>query len=137
MIQNRQTKLFLTENSFAVQMNNSGFFCKHCSIVMRYLKQTKITINISKNSTAGVNWRFVSNVTQNFNNLYFMICPFLSFLRHCSINGYNRQITAVLVNFPKKFSFFKQKENLDPIWSKIIQSYIKLTAIEIFRNILA
>ena len=56
---------------------------------------------------------------------YITIYPTLrTFLRHCSIIRHNSYKIEVLANFPPKNLFFKQKNNLHPIWPKIFQPYI-------------
>ena len=52
----------------------------------------------------------MSNLAQNNNTLYLMICHTLRNLRHCSIIEHNNYTIAVLVNSPKKCPFQAKRQ---------------------------
>ena len=85
---------------------------KHCSNVMRYLKQTKITVNFSKKSPLGVNGDLCSLWPKT--STPYISCYASILWRHCSIMEHNRWTMVVIVNSPPKNLFSSKRR----IWAQ-------------------
>ena len=109
----KMSQAYLSKNCatlyFLIHFN---YFFKHWSIMMGYMKQTKLTsVNFSKKSLLSISGQFLSNLTENYNTLHLNFCYTLRILlRHCSVMEYNKQTTVVLVNFSPKFLFSSKRK---------------------------
>ena len=93
-------------------------FLNHYSIVMWYLKQTKIIVNLFKKIPCRGNWVICVQFGPKLPQLLSHDLPvfFREIVAQCGTIDRKQQCQSI---FPQN-SLFKQKENLGPIWSKII-----------------
>ena len=115
-------------------------FFKYCSIVMGHLKLTSLTsLNFLKKSLLRLNGWFMSNLAQNCNILYLVICLTVRILlRHCGIKGYGRWTIVVLVNFPKKSPFLAKGQFVSNFAQKFSALHFMIChRVVVFWNILA
>ena len=101
--------------------------------MMGYNSWTKIIlVDLSKNIGARTVW---ANLGQNYATVCLMILSLMMFLKFYAMTRHNRQKKLALVIFSK--SLLLRQYSMGPILPKITQPFITLTALEIFRNILA
>ena len=81
-------------------------FFKHCSILMRYLQSTKTTV-FQKRSPVGVSGWFVSNLVQNFNVLYLMICQY--FFKTLYLHGAQYIENSIVSQFSQEIIFSNKR----------------------------